>query len=101
MARAGVAHETEPHVDLRVRDRGHLAELVPAGELGQRLEQGARLEAGRRQRAQGAAQLAHGRRGGEPAPDDVPDDDGDRLPGTSQNASYQSPPTSSPLSAGW
>ena len=79
MSRAGVAHRAKPHVDLRVSDGGHLADRMAAAELGQRLEQRTGLEPGRRQRAQGAAQLAHGRRGAEAAPHDVADHDPESL----------------------
>jgi hypothetical protein len=56
------------------------ADRVPAAELRQRFEQGARLEPGRRQRTKGASQLAHGRRGAEAAPHDVADRDPESLP---------------------
>ena len=80
MAGAGVRQRPRGDVELRVRDGRHAPDAVARDVAVERVEQRARGQAGRRERADRAAQLAHHRRGLDAVPDDVADDEADRRP---------------------
>ena len=81
MPGGGERHRARARVDLGVDERRGLRGLERLDERVEMAEHRARPDAGDRQRAHRAAQLAHRRRGLQPAPDDVADDDPDPVAG--------------------
>ena len=77
--RARVAQPASADAELGADQRGHVADVVPVRVGVERVEQRPRTQARRGERAHGAAQLAHRRRGADPAADHVSDDEADRL----------------------